>query len=1063
MSSEFYMFPTSFAQQRLWVLDQMVPENPFYNLSAAIRLSFPVSIPVFTKCLNEIVRRHETLRTTFKAVDGQPFQVIASSMEIDLPVHDLTHLVGEAKDLSVMDLVNTDARKPFDLARGPLMRTSLIRLGHTEYAFLLSMHHIISDGWCRYVFFKELTILYESFLSGKPSPLPELPIQYADYAVWQLEYLQGKVLEEQISYWKQKLSNLSPLILPLDKPRPVFQSFQGSHEIVELSKSLSDNIRKLGVQENVTIFMTLLAAFIALLHRYSRQDDIVVGVPVAGRNHTETESLIGFFVNSVVIRADFSDNPTFLELLQQVKAATLEAFAHQDLPFEKLVEELHPERDLSRNPLFQVSFQFLQFPALPGEGIEKEGSAFLGADKGTAIFDLRLSFAERNEIIAGEIEYSTDLFEQATIRRMAGHFNSLLTEAMDFPNQLVSRISFLPDAEKNQLLVSWNDITTQHPFDAPLNKLVEQQVQRSPDETAVIYKDRVLTYSELNRQSNRMARYLRSVGIKEESFVGVSLERSEQMIITFLGILKAGAAYIPLDPSYPQDRLQMIADDSGMDVLISERHLYDNLFNVGCPIIYLQEEWPRVSEENDTDLNLIIDPLHTAYIIYTSGSTGRPKGVLVSHAAICNHMLWMNSTFPLTYPDIVMQRTPYSFDASVWEFYAPLIAGARLYMAEDEGNKDPDYIIKKIISESITIIQVVPSMLKALLHHEQIDRCVSLKRVFCGGEPLSAALISRFYNSLDAELYNLYGPTEATIDTTSWHCAIENNKERVPIGRPVYNAQVYVLDTYLNPVSIGTTGELWIGGDGLARGYLRDPSLTAEKFLPDPFSKKPGSRLYRTGDLVRYRADGNLEYIQRMDRQIKLRGYRIEPGEIENTLRKHPEVKDCVILPHRDGNAYEKLIAYIEADFPGGAAVLISILTEFLMEKVPYYMIPADFVILNKIPLKPNGKIDMFALPEPGSDKLEFKGSYVPPGNSLEKMLAEIWSRVLSKDPIGINDHFFKDLGGHSLLATQLISRVRDRFGIELSLQSIFKAPTIKKFAEVIDQLLIKEPKFVND
>lgn len=1082
MPGEVYMFPTSFAQRRLWFLDQMVPGNPFYNLSTAVRLYFPVNIPIFKKSLNEIVRRHETLRTTFTAVDGKPYQVIASSMEIDLPFHDLTHLKGEAQELSVQELLNIDARAPFELSIGPLARATLIKLAHSEFAFLLSMHHIISDGWCRYVFFRELNVLYESFLWVRPSPLPELPIQYADYAVWQLEYLQGKVLEEHMEYWKQKLADLSPLMLPLDKPRPVFQSFHGSMVIVELSKSLSDDVRKISVQENITVFMTLLAAFIALLHRYCNQDDIVVGVPVAGRNHTETENLIGFFVNSIIIRTDLSSDPTFLQLLQQVKASSLEAFAHQDLPFEKLVEELHPERDFSRNPLFQVTFQFMQFPSLPGDDIDK-GSAFWGVDKGTAIFDLCLSFAEQNEVIRGEIEYSTDLFEEATIQRMAGHFQALLTEAMENPGARVSQISYLSEEEKDQLLIGWNDTARQYTTRLSLNMLIEKQVQQSPTEIAVIFKDRFLSYDELNKQSNCLARYLRSFGIKEESYVGVCLERSEKMIVTFLGILKAGAAYIPLDPSYPKDRLEMIAHVSGIDALISERNVSNNNITTEFPIIYLDEQWPQIVKENDTNLNLVIDPLHLAYIIYTSGSTGSPKGVMVSHAAVCNHMLWMISTFSLTSAHLILQRTPYSFDASIWEFYVPLMTGARLYIAEEECNKDPDYIIKKIISECITIIQVVPSMLKALLNHPQIDRCTSLQKVYCGGEPLPAQLISLFYDSLHAALYNLYGPTEATIDATYCHCSVEFNKERVPIGRPIFNTQLYVLDKYLNPVSIGIPGELWIGGDGLARGYLENPALTAEKFLPDPFGKKTGGRIYRTGDMVRYRPNGNLEYIQRTDQQIKLRGYRIEPGEIENTLKKHPSVKDCVVVDHIDENTNEKLIAFIVIDYVNivdtvkmkglGAAnanhwptafdekFYTSMLTGFLMEKLPYYMIPAAFIMLDKIPLKPNGKVDRLGLPKFEMKNMELNGNYLPPENDLEEMLAGIWSQVLHNDRIGINDHFFKDLGGHSLLATQLISRVRDRFRIELTLQSIFKAPTIKKFAEALSELLPKEPKFV--
>ena len=916
MPADYFIFPVSSAQQRLWILDQMMPDTAFYNLSAPIRLPFPVNILVLKKSLNEIVRRHEILRTTFKEVDGQPCQLVVSSLELDVAFQDLTHQHLGFREDAARQLMSAEARRQFNLETGPLVRTFLYKVDLNDYIFQITMHHIISDAWSQIIFIKELTAIYEAFVQGKPAPLPELPIQYADYTVWQREYLQGEILDRQVSYWKEQLAGILPLALPTDKKRPAVQSYQGNIEYVTIPKELTNKIKSLSQQENATFFMTLMAAFATLLYRYTGQEDIVIGAPVAGRTQVEVEHLIGFFINSLVIRTDLSGNPTFSELLQRVKKVSLEAFTHGDLPFEKLVEELHPDRDLSRNPLFQVSFQIMQFQHVLGSAAEGNHTPFLGFDKGTAIFDLRVTLTEEQEMITGEIEYSTDLFEKGTIQQLWRNYQELLALVVEDPRKNIAEVNVLPAIDRNQLLDRWNQTKVDFTSTRLLHELFEQQVIQTPLRTAVAFGNQELTYEALNNQANKLARFLIASGISHDNSVGVYMERSEKMIIVFLAILKAGAAYIPLDPAYPKERTQMILEDAGIKALITQRSLLKGLTSFNFSTILLDEQWLEIAKENQANLALRVHPLNIAYVIYTSGSTGKPKGVQIPHAAICNHMLWMKNEFPLDAMDIVLQRTPFSFDASVWEFYAPLISGARLQIAEEGGAKDPDYLIETVINNAITVLQVVPSLLKALLDHPKMDLCSSLKRVYCGGEPLSPELIRSFYRLLSADLYNLYGPTEATIDSTCWLCRVENKKERVPIGKPISNIQTYVLDDFMNPVPIGVAGELWIGGEGLARGYLNKPSITAAHFVPDPFSNQQGARLYRTGDRVHYRADGNLEYIERIDHQVKLRGYRIELGEVEATIRSLPMVKDAVVVLHTDGNGNERLIAYVVPVFP---------------------------------------------------------------------------------------------------------------------------------------------------
>jgi amino acid adenylation domain-containing protein len=1055
MESQSFMFPTSFAQQRLWFLDQMVPGNIFYNLLAPVQLSFPINTLILEKSLLKIVARHEVLRTTFASRDGEPFQIISPKSEIQLPIHDLSYMEAGQRQSSAQQIINVEARTPFDLYAGPLIRTALIKMDEAEYVFILSMHHIISDGWSRFVFFNELITIYEALSKGEDPVLPDLPIQYADFAVWQRDYLQGEVLQRHLNFWKETLSDLPMLELPTDKSRPALQTFRGDSELVEFSELVSNEIREIGSANGATLFMTLLTGFFILLHKYSHQLDIAIGVPVANRNQHEIEHLIGYFVNSILIRVDLSGDPDFVTLLHRVRTACLTAYTHEDLPFEKIVEELHPERDLSRNPLFQVSFQLLQFPRQPGSAHDHHNSHQLGSDKGSSVFDLRLTFAEHHQRIAGEIEYSTDLFDKSTIQRMAEHFHNLFSSLRQNCFQPISGINILSAKEKAQLSAP-NNSQVNWQEQQLLHRLVETQVLRTPDSQAVAYQGIRMTYEEMNRRANQIAHNLIVAGIGPESLVGVCLERSEKLILVFLGILKAGAAYIPLDPSYPPNRIEKILQDSGMDLLISQKSLKQILpdFN---RTLFLENWWPQTDAEKTSNPPQNINPAQVAYVIYTSGSTGKPKGVLISHQAIANHMLWMKSRFPLKSQDIVLQRTPYSFDASVWEFYAPLISGAGLLIAEEGGNKDTSYLARMIADQKVSVLQVVPTLLRALLDERLFGACTSLRRVYCGGEVLTPELVSRFYKTMDAELYNLYGPTETTIDATCHECKVDVGKERVPLGRPIANTRVYVLDPEMNQVPAGVYGELWIGGAGLARGYLNNPALTARCFCPDIFSGEPGSRLYRTGDRVRFRADGDLEYIERIDHQVKLRGYRIELKEIESVIREFSGVRDVLVLPQTDKNGYDRLTAYIVIE-PSSArdhAWWSENVSDHLRLQLPDYMVPADYFVLDEIPLKTNGKVDRAMLP-----KLEIPTDtevYSNPETETEVTLEDIWCDVLHVKRVSVNDHFFNQLGGNSMLATQLLARIRERFDISISLQYIFRFPTIRAFSKSLDEIRVHE------
>ncbi|MBR8837983.1 MAG: amino acid adenylation domain-containing protein [Stigonema ocellatum SAG 48.90 = DSM 106950] len=1045
--------PLSFAQTRLWFLDQFDPNKSFYNIPIALRIVGTLKVAAYIQSLEEIIHRHEALRTNFVTVDGKPNQIIQTATNWTVSVVDLQHLSTTEQEIASKLLAQQQAIQPFDLATQPLVRATLVVLSETEHILTVCMHHIVSDGWSMGVFVQELAALYNAYSQSQPSPLEPLPIQYADFAIWQRQWLQPDVLQSQLSYWQQQLASAPALLaLPTDRPRPAVQTYNGANQEFALSVELTGRLTKLSQEQGVTLFMTLLAAFDTLLYRYTGVADILVGSPIANRNHSEIEGLIGFFVNTLVMRTDLSKNPSFSELLTRVREMALSAYAHQDLPFEMLVEALQPERDLSHTSLFQVMFALQNVPM---SQVELTGLTVspLKVESVTAKFDLTLSMENTNSGLFGVWEYNTDLFSRSTMERMAGHFVTILEAIVANPQQRISQLPLLTEPEQQQLLVEWNNTQADYPQDKCIHQLFEEQVARTPDAVAVVFENQQLTYYELNCRANQLAHHLRSLGVSADVLVGLCVERSLLMVVGLLGILKAGGAYVPLDPEYPTERLTFMLEDAQVRVLLTQQHLVKKLPSHQTSVLYLDTDWLLKCESSQDNPITEVRSCNLAYVIYTSGSTGQPKGVMLCHSNLCNHMSWMQATFGLTEKDKVLQKTPFGFDASVWEFYAPLLVGGQLLMAQPGGHTDSAYLLRLIAQQQVTTVQLVPSLLQMLLDQGGIETCYSLKQVFCGGEVLPVALVEGLLSKLDVNLHNLYGPTEACIDATFWNCKREMYGQIVPIGRAIANTQVYILDENLQPVPIGVPGELHIGGASLARGYLNARELTLEKFIPNPFEKSnvksQNSKLYKTGDLARYLPDGNIEYLGRIDNQVKIRGFRIELGEIETVLSQHGDVQSSVVIAREDTPGNKRLVAYI-VPYPQ-VTPTVSVLRSFLKEKLPEYMVPNAIVILESLPLTPNGKVDRRALRVPDISS-EQKDKFVAPRTPVEEILSLIWANVLKVELLGIHDNFFT-LGGHSLLATQLISRIRTSFQIEIPLRSLFAAPTVAELGHCIGQL----------
>ena len=1030
-------FPLSFAQQRLWLMDQLEPGNPSYNISGGLLFSGELKVEALEQTLTEIARRHTSLRTTFATIDNQPAQFISALVPVGLQVTDLSELPIAEREAGMKALAHSEARRPFDLAHGPVWRVQLVRLGATEHVLLLSLHHIVGDGWSLRLLVNEISTLYQAFSSGRPSPLPELKIQYVDYAAWQREW-QKKIVAGHLDYWKAQLAGPLPALeLPADRARPPIRSYRGAHLPLTFSAEETDALRQLSRRHGMTLFMILLAGWQTLLWRYTGEADIVVGSPIANRPRRDLETLIGFFVNTLALRTNISGEMSVREMMQRVRDVCLDAYAHQDMPFEMLVEELAPERNLSHTPLFQVMMALQD--ALP-KTIELPDVTLkvLNVDNGTAKFDLTLALENGVEGLTGYLEYNTDLFEAHTIDRMASHYRTLMLAMVADPEQSIQTLPMLSAAEQDQLLVQWNQTATDFSSDQSISELISLKVQHAPNALAVIGGEKQLTYEQLNKSANQLARRLKDLRVGPEICVGIYLDRSPEWIICLLAAIKAGGAYLPIDPASPAERVAFMLEDAKARVLLTTASQATKLAEHSAQVICVDSEWHTLANESAEDLEIKSEPDSLAYVIYTSGSTGWPKGVAVTHRGLLNLVHWYRQAFVLNNADRSTQIAGLGFDATVWEVWPQLSAGACIYLANEEARISAEALRDWLVTEQITVSYVPTPLTEGLLALEWPSN-TALRFLITGGDTLH-----RFpTTSHPFVVSNNYGPTENTVLATS--AAVEPNEQAglLPhIGKPIANVQVYVLGPQLEVVPIGVVGELCVGGASQARGYVDHPEITAERFVPNPYGAVGGERLYRTGDLVRYLSDGNLEYIGRTDQQVKIRGYRIELGEIEAVLEQHDEVDEAVVTTRGEGGQ-KRLVAYVVAPKKTDTAGLRA----FLQERLPSYMIPAAIVFIDKTPLTPNGKVDQHALPEPDWVRTD---DDVAPRTQTEEILAGLWMQLLGVDHVGVNSNFF-ELGGHSLLATQLVSRLLEVFHVELPLRELFTSPTISELAQTIE------------
>jgi amino acid adenylation domain-containing protein len=1037
-------FPLSFAQQRLWFLNQLEPGNTFYNMPVAVLLKGHLNVVALEHSLDALIQRHEALRTNFTTIAGEPVQVIAVDRKHNLSIEDLRHLSEPEQTQIMQHLADEEAQLPFNLVNDPLLRVCLLQLSDTQHVLLFTLHHIISDAWSLGVLIQEFAQAYTAFAAGDPLSLPRLPIQYADFAVWQRQWLQGDVLETQLNYWQQQLKHAPPLLeLPTDRPRPPVQTFRGAYQSLMLPKAILEGLRAVSRREDTTLFMTLLAAFKTLLYRYSGQTDLLVGSPIANRNCVEVEDIIGVFINTLVLRTDVSGNPSFRELLAQVRKTTLEAYAHQDLPFERLVEELQLERNLSYNPLFQVMFQLqnvpmsdLKLPGLTLRSLEAVGE--------TTQFDLSLNMAETEAGLQALIEYSTDLFDDGTMLRMLEHFQTLLEGIVANVNERLSDLPLLTKAEQQQFQ-EWNQ--TQVEFSqASIHQLFEAQVERTPNAIAAVFENKQLTYSDLNDQANQLAYELQALGVRPDVIVGICVDRSLEMLIGILAILKAGGAYLPLDPAYPSERIAFMLDDARVEILLTQQQFQNAFSKYKAKVLYLDSDRTTFSIIPSAYSTISSTPSNLVYVIYTSGSTGTPKGVQIEHHSLSNFIQSFQQHLKLTAEDIFLSVTTITFDIAALELFLPLTVGARVVIASRAVACDGGQLSEALLESDATIMQATPATWRLLLASRWQGN--AQLKALCGGEALHSDLASQL-RSRCAAVWNLYGPTETTIWSTIY--SVESDNEPVSIGCPIANTQIYVLDRDRQPVPIGVIGELYIGGAGLARGYLHRPALTAERFIQLELPEQRSIRLYRTGDLARYRPDDTIECLGRIDHQVKVRGFRIELGEIESVLCRHPAVYQAAVTLRETELGDCRIIAYVVPVSPD----LSDLSTEwrsFLKTQLPNYMVPSAFVQLEALPLTPNGKIDRKALPELDEIQLKPDATLGATQTPVEEMLSTIWSQILGVE-VGIHDDFFA-FGGHSLLATQVMSRVRDVFDVELPLRALFETPTIAGLAQQIEKAM---------
>jgi amino acid adenylation domain-containing protein len=1057
--------PLSFGQQRLWFLDQLQPGSSTFNSSLRMRLSGSLDVEALGHSLADIVGRHDILRTTFPSHDGRPIQRVHPDLRVPLVVIDLSDVAAADRVEEANRQIAAEIERPFDLAGGPLVRTVLWKFSTDDHVLLVAIHHIVCDAWSRGVLLGELAALYNQCVAGAPPVLPAPALQYADYA--RQEAASSAALDRHLAFWKAQLADLTMAELPTDGKRDA--QARGRVQARRLPRALADTITDFSRREGATPFMTFFAAFSILLSRLTGVADIVVGSPIGGRQNASLERLIGFFVKTLVLRVNLTGDPTFRELVGRVRAVTLNALDHQDFPFQKLVDVVHPTRFPNRNPLFDVMINFRNIPEprvqMAGLSVE-----LLDLPDPPSEFALSLEIANTDDTYTVQMVYQRGLFSDDRIAALLDHFTSLLQQAVADPAAPISCHSVfaaaraagaeasataeLSDDERHRLSIEWNQTQADFPADRCLHELIEARAARDPDAIAVLCGNEVVTYGALNARANRLARALRSRGIGPDVVVGVCLERSVHLVVALLGVLKAGGAYLPLDPAYPAARLKMMVEDAGARLIMTDGKAIDRLRQTLPAALSLDVEQLTGVAESEDNLPNIANPDHLAYVIFTSGSTGRPKGVMLSHRSVCNHNHWMLSAFPLLPTDRVLQQSPAIFDVSVWEFFATLTAGATLIMASP-GQFDPRECVETIVRHGATVLQFVPALLGLLLEEPEVARCRTVRRVISGGAPLTPDLRNRCFDRLgQAVLVNGYGPTEACIYAVTWTCPHDDRADIVPIGRPIANTRVYVLGPQLELLPTGAVGELFIAGVGLARGYINRPDLTAERFLPNPFAQEPGARMYRTGDRVRYSPDGTLEFLGRLDDQVKVHGVRVELQEVEAAISAHPQVQQVAVVARPDSSGELQLVAYFVAP---EAQLPVTELRRFLRETLPESMVPSGFMQIDALPLTPSGKIDRQSLPAWTIERANPTGRSEPPRTPLESILARIWSDVLQVTPIGIHDDFFAS-GGHSLLATQVISRLNRELGQTVPVRQIFETTTIEGLAKAIEGTAADHP-----
>jgi putative pyridoxal-dependent aspartate 1-decarboxylase len=1057
--------PLSFAQKRIWFIDQYQNGSPFYNLPGGLRLEGTLDLATLQQSLNQILQRHEAWRTAFRTVDGEPIQVILSDLTWNLRQISLPRSTPNW-DTQLQELAQQETQRPFDLTQAPLVRATLVRVDATEHILLLVMHHMVADGWSVGVFMQELMTLYTAFSQNQPSPLTDLTIHYADFTVWQQERFTGPHLDKQLAYWKQQLQgDLPRLELAIDPSQSPQPGFKGAKHCFEFDPTVTTSIQQLSQRQNTTLFMVLLAAFNVLLYRYSGQDDIILGSAIANRNQPELERLLGCFVNLIPLRTNLQGDPSFSELLQRVRDLTLDAYTHQNLPFEKLVEALQPDRDLNRHPLFQTMFVLQNSPA-PSYSSPNLTWSLLELDGGMAMFDMFLAMIEDKQptspnfgCLRGVLEYNTDRFTAETIAQFTRHFQTLIQAVVANPDQPISTIPLLAEAETTQLLAQQTQTTKSYPQNLGLHQWFEQQVEQTPELLCLKELDttaslcRSLTYQGLNSQANQLAHYLQTLGVTPGTLVGVCLERSTLLITTILAILKLGGTYVPLDPSYPRDRLEFMVQDCQAAIVVTESRFKDLLAHDTTQgttqVICLDQHTPQI--ENQPSHNLALEiPLPPAYVIYTSGSTGRPKGVLGTHKGTVNGLTWLNRTYPFSPEAVCCHKTAISFVDSIWEIFAPLVHGIPAVILPDNLSQAPAQLLQVLKDQHISHLVLVPSLLKACLDHypDLTQQLTHLKRCITSGETLSPQLAQQFRQHLPhSQLINLYGSSEVSANVTHYDVTqLPTTATQVPIGYPIDNTQAYVLDRHLQPLPIGVVGELYIGGMGVAQGYLAQPELTAEKFIPSPFAT--ATPLFRTGDLARYGGDGSLEYLGRRDDQVKIRGIRVELDEIKAVLLRHPMVEDTIVLAYPDDNGQQSLAAYLIIDSPDDQ---VGEIRAHLQAHLPKAIVPSVLIQIDQMPLLPNGKIDKRSLPKPVAPPSNTKKFTTPPRSSVELALAQIWQPLLGLETIDVTDNFF-EIGGHSLLAVRLLAQINQQFQQNLPLSTLFNHGTIAQLAQVLEQ-----------